>query len=82
MCDWNRIAATVGIAFWPMSLSAPKAEFETLMKISLGVWLALTLKAGLRAGSNGALDVILAILQQLLERSGSRYGGSSWPRWA
>jgi hypothetical protein len=43
MCDWNRIAATVGIAFWPMSLSAPKAEFETLMKTSLGVWLALTI---------------------------------------
>lgn len=42
-CDWTRIAATAGIVFWAVSLSARKAEFEMLMRICLGVWFALTL---------------------------------------
>ena len=41
-CDWNRIVSTWGIVFWPILLSAPKAEFESLVKIWLGVCLVLT----------------------------------------
>ena len=43
MCDWHRIAATCGIVFWPLLLSAPKAEFESLVKLWLGVWLVLSI---------------------------------------
>jgi hypothetical protein len=43
MCDWNRIVSTCGIVFWPILLSAPRAKFESLMKIWLGVWLVLTI---------------------------------------
>lgn len=43
MCDWNRIVSTCGIVFWPILLSAPKIQFETLMKTWLGVWLVLTI---------------------------------------
>jgi hypothetical protein len=42
MCDWNRIAATVGIVFCPLLLSAPKTKSELLMRIWLGSWLALS----------------------------------------
>jgi hypothetical protein len=43
MCDWNRIVSTCGIVFWPILLSAPKAEFESLVKIWLGAGLVLTI---------------------------------------
>jgi hypothetical protein len=47
MCDWNRIVATCGIVFWPILLSAPKTEFESLVKIWLGALLALTIAGAL-----------------------------------
>ena len=43
MCDWSRIVSTCGIVFWPILLSAPKGEFESLVKIGLGAWLVLTI---------------------------------------
>jgi hypothetical protein len=42
MCDWNRIVFTAGIVFRPVLLSAPKAESELLIRIWIGVWLALS----------------------------------------
>ena len=43
MCDWNRIASTCGIVFWPILLSVPNAEFEILVKLWFGVWLVVTI---------------------------------------
>jgi hypothetical protein len=43
MCDWNRIAATCGVVFWPILLSVPRAERESLARLWFVVWFALSI---------------------------------------
>ncbi|MBZ5552787.1 MAG: hypothetical protein LAO21_08720 [Acidobacteriia bacterium] len=41
MCDWNRAAATAGILFWPILLSASPARLTRLSNVWTASWLVI-----------------------------------------
>ena len=41
VCDWNRAAASAGILFWPIKISASPAGLSHLLSIWFAVWLVI-----------------------------------------